>query len=65
MKQIVIINKLDVSLPEVKRLMANHGWTVIHDDEMPRGWVAYVDQEAMTVVTVDMHSEDKKLWLVK
>lgn len=65
MQQMIILNKQDVALPEVKKLMANLGWTVIHDDDMPRGWVAYVDVDRQEVVTVNMWSEDKKLWRVK
>jgi len=64
MQCMIIVNKNDTNYAGLKHLAANAGWTVIHDDDMPNGWVAYVDSASGEVVVQNMWSKDKTLWPV-
>lgn len=44
-----IVNRADFDLPKIKQLGADHEFSVIHDDEIPKGYAVFVFADAVVV----------------
>jgi hypothetical protein len=55
---ICVVNKEDYnSYPAIKKLGADHEFSVVHDDECPRGYAIFVFKDSVVVRNLITHKD--------